>query len=243
MNASIQIGGISIAVIWKNINGAQLYVDPPDGSVTLYVPEKTPLESARVYAVKKLGWILVQQEKLRQHIMNTEGLIDIKSDYLWGDRYIMSVLECDARPSVTVGCEEITITVRPGTDHARRRTFIHEWHKKLMDKFISGLIREWEPRLDVKVTAYVLQRMRNRWGNCYHKAGHIFLNTNLVKKPRELTEYVVVHEMIHLIEPTHNQGFVSLITEHFPTWREARARLNDLNLQNDLPLQDEDWRE
>ena len=102
---------------------------------------------------------------------------------------------------------------------------------------MPGLVRKWEPKLGVKVTGYFLQRMKTKWGSCTPEAGHIRLNTELVKKPKDLVEYVVVHEMVHLLEPTHSERFVTLLQEHYPTWREARAELNE------LPLTAEVWKE
>jgi len=107
----------------------------------------------------------------------------------------------------------------------------------LLHDFIPALIQKWEPKLGVKVSAYFLQRMKTKWGSCNHQAGHIRLNTELVKKPKDLVEYVVVHEMGHLIEPTHSDKFIAIITEHYPTWPEARAELNE------LPLAAEVWNE
>ncbi len=106
-----------------------------------------------------------------------------------------------------------------------------------MHEFIPPLIEKWESKLGVHVIAYFLQRMKTKWGSCNPKAGHIRLNTELVKKPKDLVEYVVVHEMVHLIEPTHSDLFISTLTEHYPTWREARAELNE------LPLAAEVWNE
>jgi hypothetical protein len=105
-----------------------------------------------------------------------------------------------------------------------------------LHELIPTLISKWEPKLGVRVTAYFLRKMKTKWGSCNPRAGRIRLNTELVKKPKDLIEYVVVHEMLHLIEPTHNDRFISLLTDHFPTWREARAELND------LPLASEKWR-
>ena len=99
---------------------------------------------------------------------------------------------------------------------------------------IRELIARWEPKLGVEVVGYFLQRMKTKWGSCNHRAGTIRLNTELVKKPKELLEYVVVHEMLHLVEPTHNKRFLGLLGEHYPTWREARAELNELPLAADM---------
>ena len=105
-----------------------------------------------------------------------------------------------------------------------------DWHKALLHDLVPELIRMWEPKLGVTVSAYFLQRMKTKWGGCNHRAGNIRLNTELVKKPKDLVEYVVVHEMLHLVEPRHSSRFVALLNEHYPSWREARAELNELPL-------------
>ena len=133
--------------------------------------------------------------------------------------------------------KRITLTVRPGSDTAKRAGVIHEWHKALLHEAVPPLIGKWEPRLQVRVVGYFLQRMKTKWGSCNHAARHIRLNTELVKKPKDLLEYVIVHEMVHLLEPTHSDRFLAILAEHYPTWREARAELNG------LPLTAELWRE
>lgn len=234
----IQLGDISIVVTRKDIKNVHLSVHPPEGRVTLSAPTDTRLEVARAYAITKLSWIREQQEKLRNQARETpREFIDQESHYLWGRRHLLTVSECDTKPSVSVDHKRITISVRPGSDHAKRASVIHEWHMSLLHELIPSLINKWEPKLGTQVKAYFLQRMKTKWGSCNHKAGHIRLNTELVKKPKDLIEYVIVHEMIHLIEPVHSDRFIALLTEHYPTWREARAELNE------LPLAAEEWRE
>jgi len=236
MTEIIQVGDISIAVTRKNIKNVHLSVHPPEGRVTLSAPTETRLEVARAYAITKLSWIRVQQERLRNQARETpRAFIKRESHYLWGRRHLLEVIERDTKPSVSVDHKRITLFIRPGSDSSKRAFAIHEWHKGLLHGFIPSLIRKWEPRLGVQVNAYFLQRMKTKWGSCNHKAGHIRLNTELVKKPKDLVEYIVVHEMLHLREPTHSDRFVSLLNEHFPHWRDARAELNE------LPLAAEEW--
>ncbi len=238
MNEIIQIGDITIAVTRKNIKNVHLSVHPPEGRVTLATPTETRLEVARAYAITKLAWIREQQGKLRNQDRETpREFIERESHYLWGRRHLLTVIERDTKPSVTVDHKRITLNVRPGSDRAKRATVIHEWHKSLLHEIIPALIRKWEPKLGVQVKAYFLQRMKTKWGSCNNKVGHIRLNTELVKKPKDLIEYVIVHEMIHLIEPTHSERFMLLLTDNYPAWREARAELNE------LPLAAEEWRE
>lgn len=238
MTETIQLGEISIRVTKKDIKHVHLSVHPPGGRVTLVAPKATRLEVARAYAISKLGWIRNQQEKLVKQARETpRQFIERESHYLWGRRHLMTIKHREAKPSVSLDHKRITLTVRPGSDANKRAEVIHDWHKSLLHALVPSLIREWESKLKVKVTGYFLQRMKTKWGSCNHKAGHIRLNTELVKKPKDLVEYVVVHEMVHLIEPTHSERFVALLSKHFPTWREARAELNE------LPLSAEVWNE
>ena len=107
---------------------------------------------------------------------------------------------------------------------------LYQWHKKLLHEAVPPLIRRWESRLGVKVRAYFLQRMKTKWGSCNHRAGHIRLNTELVKKPKQALEYVIVHEMVHLFVPDHGPRFVALLDQHWPGWRSTQRDLNELPL-------------
>ncbi|MCY4227138.1 MAG: SprT family zinc-dependent metalloprotease [Gammaproteobacteria bacterium] len=238
MTEIIKICDLSIAVTGKDIKNVHLSVHPPDGRITMSVPVKTRLEVARAYAITRLAWIREQQEKLHTQARETpREFIERESHYLWGRRHLLSIVERDAKPSVTVDHKRIMLSVRPGSDRAKRASVIHDWHKSLLHEFIPALISKWEPKLDVKVKSYFLQRMKTKWGSCNHEVGHIRFNTELVKKPKDLVEYVAVHEMLHLMEPTHNDRFISLLDRHFPTWQEARSELNE------LPLCAETWGE
>lgn len=238
MIETIQLVDISIKVTRKDIKNVHLSVHPPDGRVTLSAPTKTRLEVARAYAISKLGWIRQQQEKLLSQAHEIpRKFVQRESHYLWGRRYLLTIIEKNAKPNVSIDHKRITLRVRPGSNETKRAKVIHQWHKSLLHEFIPFLINKWEPKLGVKVTAYFLQRMKTKWGSCNHKAGHIRLNTELVKKPKDLVEYVVVHEMTHLIEPTHSDKFISVLTEQYPAWRDARAELNE------LPLAAEVWNE
>lgn len=238
MTETIHIGEITVALTRKDVKHVHLSVHPPSGRVTLVAPEGTRLEVARAYAVSKLRWIRDQQAKLREQARETpRQFIERESHTLWGRRYLMTVLHREAKPCITIDHKRITLTVRPGSDAGRRAAVIHEWHKSLLHEVVPTLIKKWESKLEVKVAGYYLQRMKTKWGSCNHKAGHIRLNTELVKKPKDLLEYVIAHEMMHLLEPTHSDRFTAILEEHYPNWREARAELNE------LPLTAEVWKE
>ncbi|MDO8177840.1 MAG: SprT family zinc-dependent metalloprotease [Undibacterium sp.] len=235
MTETIQLGEINILVTKKDIKNVHLSVHPPDGRVSLVAPSATRLEVARAYAISKLGWIREQQKKLENQARESpRKFIERESHYVWGRRYLMTVEHQDSKPMVKLDHKRITLIIRPDSDAKKRAEVIHAWHKSLLHKLVPQLIKKWEPKLKVNVTGYFLQRMKTKWGSCNNNAGHIRLNTELVKKPKDLLEYVIVHEMAHLIEPTHSDRFVAILDEHYPSWREARAELNALPLTADV---------
>jgi hypothetical protein len=238
MNETIQIGDVSILVNRKAVRNVHLSVHPPSGRVTLVAPAGTRLEVARAYAISKLDWIREQQSKLHNQAREApRKFVERESHYLWGRRHLLTIAYQDTKPSITLDHRRITLTVRPGSDAEKRGDIMHEWHKSLLHQVVPSLIQKWEFRLGVSVEQYFLQRMKTKWGSCNHRVRHIRLNTQLVTKPKDLLEYVIVHEMVHLIEPTHSERFLIILGEHYPTWREARAELNE------LPLAAEFWRE
>ena len=236
MTELIRLGDIEIAVTRKSVKNVHLSVHPPAGKVTLVAPTGTRLEVARAYAISRLGWIRDQQAKLLAQARETpREFVERESHYLWGRRYLLSIVAKDAKPSVTLDHRRIVLSVRPGSALAKREEVMLEWYRSLLHEAVPALIRKWEERLGVKASGYFLQRMKTKWGSCNHRAGSIRLNSELVKKPRDLLEYVVVHELLHLLEPTHSERFVALLDQHYPRWREARAELNE------LPLAAETW--
>ncbi len=234
MAETIHIGEIAIALTRKDVRHVHLSVHPPAGRVTLVAPRATRREVARAYAVTKLGWIRDQQARLLAQARETpRHFVERESHYLWGRRYLLTIREEDARPFVQIDHRRIVLRVRPHSSISKRAEVLHGWHKSLLHAAVRPLIQKWQARLGVTVSGYFLQRMKTKWGSCNHRASHIRLNTELVKKPKELLEYVVVHEMLHLLEPTHSERFLALLGKHYRGWREARAELNELPLGAD----------
>ncbi|WP_424450020.1 M48 family metallopeptidase [Plasticicumulans lactativorans] len=234
MHTRIQLGGLDIAVTFKAVKHVHLSVHPPEGNVTLVAPNGTRLEVVRAYAISKLGWIRRQQAQLLGQARETpRQFVTRESHYIWGRRYLLNVVQQDVPPFIKMDHRRITFSVRPGTDAAKRAAIYQGWQRSLLHQVIPPLIGHWESRIGVEVAGYFLQRMKTKWGSCNHDRAHIRLNTELVKKPRDLLEYVIVHEMIHLIEPTHNERFIALLDRFYPAWREARSELNELPLGTD----------
>lgn len=232
---TLQLGDIEILVTRKNVKNVHLSVHPPQGRVTLVAPLVTRLDVLRAYAITRLAWIRKQRESFAAQAREApRHHVTRESHSLWGRRYLLDVQYVDAKPVVRQDHKRITLQVRPGTAESKRAEIMHEWHKLQLHQVVPSLIRAWEPRLGVQVRAYYLQRMKTRWGSCNHTRGHIRLNTELVKKPRHLLEYVLVHEMVHLLQPTHDEHFIALLDEHYPRWREARDELNALPLSSTI---------
>lgn len=234
IHTHIQLGKLDIAVTFKAVKHVHLSVHPPEGNVTLVAPTGTRLEVARAYAISKLGWIRRQQAQLLGQARETpRQFVTRESHYIWGRRYLLNVVQQDVPPFIKMDHRRITLSVRPGTDEAKRAAIYQGWQRSLLHQAIPPLIGHWESRVGVAVAGYFLQRMKTKWGSCNHDRAHIRLNTELVKKPRDLLEYVIVHEMIHLLEPTHNERFTALLDQFYPAWREARSELNELPLGTD----------
>jgi predicted metal-dependent hydrolase len=233
MKDTIQLGDLTIDITRKDIKNVHLSVHPPDGRVSLSAPLNTRLEVARAYAISKLSWIRLQQEKLaKQSREKPREFVKRESHYLWGRRYLLNILLTDHKPKVIIDHKRIHLHVKPNATKDQKEKILYEWQKSLLHQFIQDVIPKWEKTLGVKVHAYFVQKMKTKWGSCNHKSQNIRLNTELVKKPKDLVEYVIVHEMLHLLVPTHNDYFLALMDKYYPNWREARLELNELPLSH-----------
>jgi predicted metal-dependent hydrolase len=194
------------------------------------------MDTIRVFAISRLGWIKKQQKKFQEQERETpREYLDLESHYVWGKRYLLRVIEVDEAPSVELKHSKMILRVRPGTDDKKKKDIIDAWYREQLKKAVPPLIARWEPLLGVKVNRFFVQRMKTKWGSCNHKACNIRLNTELARKPEECLEYTVVHEMAHLLEPTHNSRFISLMDQYMPKWQFFRDKLNQ------LPVRHEDW--
>ena len=187
MTQTIKVGQLAIQLTTKDVKNVHLSVHPPDGRVTLTAPRSTRIDVARAYAVSKLGWIRSQQAQLRsQSRESLRQLIERESHYLWGRRYLLTVVYEDVKPNVTLDHKRIVLSVRPGSDAKKRTQVLHSWHKSLLHEVIPPLIAKWESKLKVQVAGYFLQRMKTKWGGCNHRAGHIRLNTEACEEAERL---------------------------------------------------------
>jgi predicted metal-dependent hydrolase len=236
MRTRIQLGVIGVEVVRKDIRNVHLSVHPPTGRVRIAAPERMSLDTLRVFAIAKLPWIKKQQRKLQEQDRETRReYIDRESHYVWGQRYLLKVVEADQPASVELIHGRMILRVRPGTGSAKRQAIVEEWHREQLREVVPPLIKKWEELMGLKVRRFFIQRMKTKWGSCNEEAGSLRLNTDLARKPRECLEYIVVHEMVHLLEPTHNERFIALMDQFMPKWQFYR------DLLNRLPVRHESW--
>ena len=232
----IQLGDLAVQVFRKDIRNIHLSVYPPEGRVVISCPSRHSLEKIRAYALAKLAWIRKQQRRFQaQQRESQRKYIDRESHYIWGKRYLMCVATTDTAARVEQSPKKITLHVQPGTTLEKREELYEEWMRLKLKSAITPLIAKWQPILGVNVKGFFVQRMKTKWGSCSPTRGTIRLNTELAKKPRQCLEYIVVHEMLHLLEPTHNERFRILLDRFMPRWKERRKTLNS------LPVRHEEW--
>ena len=228
------VSGMEIEVTKKDIKNIHLGVYPPDGRVRIAAPKNTTDENIRLLIVSKLRWIKKQKEKFAsQERQSKREYVSGESYYLWGERFNLRVVERDnAYSKVQIENKKyITLYVKHGTEAAKREEVITEWYRKQIKEQIPKLISKWEPILGVEVKEWGVKKMSTKWGTCNNEAGRIWLNLNLAKRPHKCLEYVVVHEMTHLLERTHSERFKELMDTNYPNWKTVRDELNSFILE------------
>lgn len=236
MAARIELGEIAVDVVKKDIKNVHLSVYPPTGKVRISAPLRMDLDTIRVFAISKLGWIRQQQKKITaQDREPPREYLNRESHYVWGKRYLLKIIEKDAAPEVKLNHSQLLLQIRPAMGQEKKQAILDDWYRSQMKTAVPPLIAKWEPLMQVKVERFFVQRMKTKWGSCTPGSAGIRLNTDLARKPRECLEYIVVHEMAHLLEPTHNSRFIALMDSFIPNWRFYRTVLNR------LPIRHENW--
>ncbi|MBP0622881.1 M48 family metallopeptidase [Cupriavidus consociatus] len=235
-SSSIDLGELSVDVVRKDIKHVHLSVYPPDGRVRISAPRHMSSDLIRVYAITRLDWIRRQQRKLLAQERETpREYLDRESHYVWGKRYLLRIVEADAAPTVKLKHSTLELVVRPGSDAGRRRELLDAWYREQLRGAVPPLLEKWQPLLGVTARRILVQHMKTKWGSCNPVSGNVRLNTDLARKPSDCLEYILVHELVHLIEPTHNARFQSLMDRFMPQWRQIRDEVNR------LPVRHEDW--
>lgn len=233
---TLQLGAITVDVVLKNIKNIHLSVHPPAGKVRIAAPLRMDLDTIRVFAITKLAWIKSQQKKLREQERETpREYLDRESHYVWGKRYLLNLIEKDAAPSVELKHSKMVLQLRPAASVEKKQEVLDAWYREQLKAAVLALVAKWEKALGVKSSKVFVQKMKTKWGSCNPVARNIRLNTDLAKKSPACLEYIVVHELVHLLERHHNERFIGLMDAHMPQWRQYREMLNS------LPLAHQEW--
>ncbi|HKK44535.1 MAG TPA: SprT family zinc-dependent metalloprotease, partial [Balneolaceae bacterium] len=226
----ITVSGIDIDVVKKDIKNMHLAVYPPSGRVRISSPRNMKTESIRLFAVSKLGWIKKHIKNFRAQVRQPErDFIQQESHYFQGQRYLLNIIERDAPSKVVIRNKKyMDLYIRPGSDREKRKKVVTEWYRKELKKQIPPLIQKWEDKIGVAVSDWKVRFMKTKWGSCSTENGRILLNLELAKKSPKCLEYVVVHEMVHLIERLHTERFRALLDTYLPKWRQLRDELNEV---------------
>lgn len=234
---TLSISNLTIDIVRKDIKNMHLAVYPPHGRIRLSAPENTDSEMMRLFAISKIGWI-------KKHIKNFEAqpretpreYITGESHYFQGKRYMLHVVERKGFNKVELkGTKNIFLYTRPNTSKENRAHVLKEWYRAEMKKQIPDLISKWENIIGVKSNDWAIKQMRTKWGTCNIEAKRIWLNLELSKKPIICLEYIIVHELVHLLERNHNDRFVAYMNQFMPKWRMYKTELNR------LPISHNDW--
>lgn len=236
MSNKLVIGDVVIDVVQKDVKNIHLSVKPPSGVVTISAPLHVSDNAIRAFAIGKLKWIKQQQVKLQSQVREApREYIERESHYVWGRRCLLEIKEHDASPRVQLNHQKLTLFVRSNTLSETRGEIIERWYREQLREAVLPLVDQWQLKIGVKLERLHVQRMKTRWGSCNNARRSIRLNTDLAKKPPECLEYILVHELVHLIEPQHDAKFVAMMDKLLPSWPHRRDQLNQ------LPVRHSDW--
>ncbi|MDR3001979.1 MAG: M48 family metallopeptidase [Fibromonadaceae bacterium] len=226
----LNISGIPIEVYKKNIKNMHLYVRPPNGNVTVSAPFTMSDNAIERFIRTKVSWIKKQVGKFNNQLRQSEReYVSGETLYVWGKQYYLQIKYGNKNLLALTG-DKAMLTIRKESTAEQHEKFIREWYRSLLKVEIAQVLPKWEKKTGLKVTSWQTKYMITRWGTCNKKTGKIWLNLQLAKKTPECLEYIILHELIHLIEKKHNERFVLLMDKYMPMWREVKVTLNDQTL-------------
>lgn len=228
MDTLIDVHGISINVTWKNIRNIHLRVCQPDGHVRVSAPQRMSLNAVHAFVASKLEWVVHQRERINAQIRPPPPqFIDGEEHPLWGQFYPLNIIEKNAAPLATWDARTILLQIRPGMlEVSARGTVLDSMYRAQTKAALPDLMAKWEPKMNVRAKDVQVRKMKSRWGSCNTRTHHIRFSSELAKKPPECLEYVVVHELAHLLEPSHNRRFYTFMDQFMPNWKQCRETLN-----------------
>jgi predicted metal-dependent hydrolase len=225
---TIQIHNLNVETVKKNIKNIHLGVYPPNGRIRVAAPLRTPDEAIELLVISKIPWIKKQQAKFEKQKRQTKReYVSGESHYFLGKRYLLNVIKTKDKPRIEIKrTKHIDLYIKEDMDFEKKEQIFENFYRSEIKKIIPDLKEKWEKIIGVNVNEVRIKKMKTKWGSCNPKAKRIWLNLELAKKPMHCIEYVMVHEMIHLIEKKHNGKFKYLIRSHIPQWEQYKKELN-----------------
>ena len=215
-----------VTVEYRRVKNLRMTVYPPDGRLRVTAPVGTPAETIRDFIRSKEGWIEGHREKYRRNAAAKNRFQDREIHFVWGVPYRLELVERQGRPKVALEGGIMRLFIPFGETRAKKQEILDRWYRKLAGEAAPPLVKKWEPLIGMGVKKIFYRKMKSHWGSCNCAGRTIRLNTELAKKPPECLEYVVVHEMIHLLEPAHNRNFYTLMNRFMPSWKIIRKKMN-----------------
>jgi len=233
----IEVNGLTVNVVRKNIKNLHLAVYPPNGRIRVAAPMRVNDEAVRLAVIAKLGWIKRQQIKFEeQERESIREYVSGESHYFQGNRYLLNVIEHNGAPRVVIrNKRKIDLYIRPNCSQTQKEKAFSAWYREHLRTAIPSLISKWEKRIGVHADEWVIKKMKTKWGSCNIEHKRILINLELAKKSKRCLEYIIVHELVHLLERHHNDNFLSLMNKFMPNWKQYRDELNR------MPLADAEW--
>lgn len=235
-SAYLTVAGLGVDVIYKDIKNLHISVYPPVGRVRVAAPQRTDEDTIRLAVVQRLPWIKRQREQLQKaDRQSRREMLSGETHYVWGQRYQLDVSRTSGHYRVEAKGKTLWVVTPEGTDADGRRSTLDRWYRRELKEAVPALLEKWQPIIDVEVDKVVVRRMKTKWGTCVAHSRTIWLNPELAKKNPRCLEYIVVHELTHLLERGHGDRFVALMDQFLPDWRSRRDELNE------APLAEESW--
>ena len=231
----IKVGGIEVVVFYKNVKNLHLNVLPPIGKVRVSAPIGMSDDAIRTFLATRISWIKKKQSKFKaQERQTPREYISGESHYYLGDRYKLEVIEQVAKPNLTIkGKKKFVLSVKPKSSVLYRERVMQDFYRRELRQVIEPMVIKWQKQISAEANFWGIRRMKTRWGTCDKKVKRIWFNLELIKKPRSCIQYVVVHELLHLIERKHNDKFVGLMDKYLPKWKSEIDELNQLILAHE----------
>jgi len=217
---------LQVEIEYRNVKTMRLTVYPPDGRVKVTAPPGTSAEVIRKFASSKITWIEKHRQKFLGNSKLAVPLKNMGSVYVWGEALQLEIIERKGHPKIVIDGGKMKMYVRPASTKAKKQELLDKWYRETLKEAAPPVIKHWEKQIGVEVKKLYVRKMKTHWGSCNYEKKTMRLNSELVKRSPDCLEYVIIHEILHIIEKSHNKKFYRLLGKYFPDWKNTRKRMN-----------------